>query len=102
MPGLFTTRLREGSWNCWKCGCGPIKGLIENSDRLIEKVCCTAQGNENLLESLLPSSFLIEGLKPAMMFIHDRLLRFQHETIDSGHRCLLFARLRQQGNRARI
>jgi hypothetical protein len=27
-------------------------------------------------------------LKTAMMFIHDRLLRIQHETIDGCHRCL--------------
>ena len=65
-----------------------IQGFLEDSERLIEEICCTAQGDVNLLESFLPSSFLMEGLKTAMMFIHDRLLRIQHETIDSGHRCL--------------
>ena len=65
-----------------------FKSFIKDSERLIEEVCCTAQGDMNLLESLLPSPFLVEGLKTAMMFIHDRLLRIQHETIDSGHRCL--------------
>jgi hypothetical protein len=40
------------------------------------------------LECLLPSPFLLENLKTAMMFIHDRLLRIQHETIDGGHKCL--------------
>jgi hypothetical protein len=40
------------------------------------------------LESFLPSPFLMEGLKTAMMFIHDRLLRIQHETIGGCHRCL--------------
>ena len=64
------------------------QGFLEDSERLIEEICCTAQGNVNLLESFLPSSFLMEGLKTSMMFIHDRLLRIQHETIDSGHRCL--------------
>ena len=39
----------------------------------------------NLLESLLPSPFLVEGLKTAMMLIHDRLLCIQHETIDGCH-----------------
>lgn len=81
------------------CGCGrgsgtvggvvvAIQGFLEDSERLIEEICCTAQGDVNLLERFLPSSFLMEGLKTAMMFIHDRLLRIQHETIDSGHRCL--------------
>jgi len=44
----------------------------------------------DLLESLLPSPFLVESLKPAMMRIHDRLLRIQHETIDGCHSCLPF------------
>ena len=52
-----------------------IQGFLKDSERLIEEICCTAQGDVNLLESLLPSSFLMEGLKTAMMFIHDRLLR---------------------------
>jgi hypothetical protein len=65
-----------------------LKGFVEDSERLIEEVCCTAQGDVNLLESLLPFPFLVEGLKAAMMFIHDRLLRIQHETIDGCHRCL--------------
>jgi hypothetical protein len=67
-----------------------LKGFVEDSERLIEEVCCTAQGDVNLLESLLPFPFLVEGLKTAMMVIHDRLLRIQHETIDGCHRCLPF------------
>jgi hypothetical protein len=66
-----------------------IQGFLKDSERLIEEICCTAHGDVNLLESFLPSSFLMEGLKTAMMFIHDRLLRIQHETVDSGHRYLL-------------
>jgi hypothetical protein len=42
------------------------------------------------LERFLPSPFLVEGLKTAMMFIHDRLLCIHHETIDGCHRCLPF------------
>lgn len=67
-----------------------LNGFVENSERLIEEVCCTGQGDVNLLESLLPSPFLVEGLKTAMMFIHDRLLCIQHETIDGCHRSLPF------------
>ena len=67
-----------------------IQGFFEDSERLIEEICGTVQGDVNLLESFFPSSFLMEGLKTAMMFIHDRLLRIQHETIDSGHRYLPF------------
>lgn len=66
------------------------KGFVEDSERLIQKVRCTVQGNVNLLESLFPSPFLMEGLKTAMMFFHDRLLRIQHETIDICHKCLPF------------
>jgi hypothetical protein len=55
-----------------------LKGFCEDSERLIEKVCCTAQCDGNLLESLLPSLFLAEGLKTAKMFIHDRLFRIEH------------------------
>ena len=29
--------------------------------------------------------FLLQGLKTAVMFLHDRLLRIEHETIDSCH-----------------
>jgi hypothetical protein len=65
-----------------------LKGFIEDSERLIKEVCCTAEGDVNLLESLLPFPFLVEDLKSAMMFIHDRLLRIQHETIDGCHRFL--------------
>jgi hypothetical protein len=65
-----------------------IQGFIKDSERLIEEICCTTHGDVNLLESLLPSPFLMEGLKTATMFIHDRLLRIQHETIEGGHRCL--------------
>ena len=67
-----------------------LKGFVEDSERLIEEVCCTAQGNVNLLESLFPSPLLVESLKTSMMIIQDRLLRIQHETIDWGHRCLPF------------
>jgi hypothetical protein len=67
-----------------------VKGFIEDSERLIEEVCCTAHDDVNLLERLLPSPFLVEGLKTAMMFIHDRLFRFEHETIDGCHRRLPF------------
>jgi len=67
-----------------------LKGFVEDSERFIEEVCCAAQGDVNLLERLLPSLFLLVGLKTAMMFFHDRLLRIQHETIDSCHRCLPF------------
>ena len=65
-----------------------FKGFVKDSERLIEEVCCTDQGHMNLLESLLPSPFLVESLKSAMMFIQDRLFRIEHETIDSGHGCL--------------
>jgi hypothetical protein len=65
-----------------------LKRFVEDSERLIEQVCCAAQGNVNLSESLLPSLFLVEDLKSSMMFIHDRLLRIQHETIDGCHMCL--------------
>ena len=41
----------------------------------------------NLLECLLPKPFLLIDLKTAMMFFHDRLLRVQHQAIDSCHRC---------------
>jgi len=67
-----------------------LKGVVEDSKRLIEEVCCTAQGDVNLLESLLPSPFLMEGLKTVMMFIHDRLFCIEHETINGCHRCLPF------------
>jgi hypothetical protein len=79
-----------------------LKGFVEDSERLIEEVCCTAEGDVNLLESLLPSPFLLEGLKTAMMLIHDRLLRIQHETIDGCHRGLPFVRSRQDDNRPYI
>ncbi len=65
-----------------------LKSFVKDSERLTEEVCCTAQGDVNLSESLFPSPFLVEGFKTAMLFIHDRLLRIQHETIDGGHRCL--------------
>lgn len=72
---LFTTRLREGSWNDRECAGRSIKGFIENPERFIEEICCTAQSDMNLFESFLPSSLLVEGLETAMLFIHDRLLR---------------------------
>ena len=65
-----------------------VKGFVKDSEGFIEEVCCAAHGQMNLLECLLPSSFLVEGLKTAMMFIQDRLFRIEHETIDSGHGCL--------------
>jgi hypothetical protein len=76
MPGLLTRWLREGKRNHRRCGSGPITGFIEDSERLIEEVCRAAQRDVDFLESLHPSSFLIEGLKTAMMVVHDRLLRF--------------------------
>ena len=85
---LLIMWLWEGKWNRLRCRCGFIKSLIEDSKRLIEKVCCTAQRDMNLLERLLPSPLLVEGLKTAMMFVHDRLLRIHHETINGCHRCL--------------
>lgn len=90
MSGLLIARVREGKWNCRRCGRGVFTGFIEDSERLIEEVCCTAQRDVNLLESLLPSPFLIEGLKTTMLFVHDRVLRIQHETIDGCHRDLPF------------
>ncbi|MGH7146901.1 MAG: hypothetical protein ACREIJ_03245 [Nitrospiraceae bacterium] len=66
------------------------KSFVEDSEQLIEEVCCTAQSDVNLLESLFPSPFLVEGLKTSMMIIQDRLLRIQHKTIDWGHGCLPF------------
>ena len=65
-----------------------LQKFVENSKRLIEQICCTAQSDLNLLERLLPAPFLLEGLKAAMMFLHDRLFCVQHQTIDSCHRCL--------------
>ena len=67
-----------------------FKGFVKDSEGFIEEVCRTAHGYMNLLESLLPSPFLVEGLKTAMMFIHDRLFRIQHETVDGCHRDLPF------------
>lgn len=67
-----------------------LKRFVEDSERLIEKVCCTTQRDVDLLECLLPSSFLMKALKTAMVFIHDRLLRIQHKTINGCHRCLPF------------
>ncbi len=90
MLRLLIMWLREGKWNRQRCGCGYIKSFIEDSKRLIEKVHCTAQRDVNLLERFLPSSLLVEGLKTAMMFIHDRLLCIHHETIDGCHICLPF------------
>jgi hypothetical protein len=36
----------------------------------------------NLVDCLFPAAFLVEGLKTALMFIKDRLFRFEHETVD--------------------
>jgi hypothetical protein len=38
-----------------------FKNFVKDSERFIEEVCCTAQGDGNLLESLFPSAFLLEG-----------------------------------------
>ena len=67
-----------------------LKRLVEDSERLIEEVRCTAQGDMNLLEGFFPSPFLVEALKTVMMFFHNRLLRIQHETIDDCHSGLPF------------
>ncbi len=34
------------------------------------------------MDRFFPSAFLVEGLKTAMMFLQDRLFRFEHETVD--------------------
>ena len=65
-----------------------LKGFVKDSERFIEKVSCTAQSHMNLLERFFQSSLLVERLEAPMMFIHDRLLRIKHETIDGGHGCL--------------
>ena len=65
-----------------------FKGFVKDSEGFIEEVCCATHGHMNLFERLFPSSFLVEGLKTAMMLIQDRLFRIEHETIDSGHGCL--------------
>ncbi len=62
-----------------------IEGFLKHSDRFMKEVCCTGERDVNLLERLFPSSFLVEGLKTAVMLIQDRLLRLQHQTIDRGH-----------------
>jgi len=67
-----------------------FNGFVKDSERFIEEVSCTVPGDMNLLDHLLPSSFLLESLETAMLFIQDRLLRLQHETIDGGHRYLVF------------
>jgi len=99
MPGLLTTWLWEGKWNRRTCVRRFFTGFIEDSERLIQEVCCTAERDVNLLERLLPATFLMEGLKTEMLFVHDRLLRIQHETIDGCHRGLHFVRSRQNSNR---
>jgi hypothetical protein len=75
MPGLLARWLRKWNGKHRRCGCGPLTGFIEDSERLIEEVSRAAQRDVDFLERLLPSSFLIEGLKTSMMFVHDRLLR---------------------------
>lgn len=64
--------------------------FVEDSERFIEEICRTAECDVNLLERLFPTPFLLKGLKTAMMFFQDRLLRIQHQAIDSCHRCLPF------------
>jgi len=87
---LFTSWLWEGESGTVGGVVVAIKVFLKDSERLIEQVCSTAQGDVNLLESLLPSPFLVESLKTAMMFIHDRLLRIKHKTIEGCHRGLPF------------
>jgi len=65
-----------------------FKRFVEDSERLIEEVSCTTQGNVNFLECLFPTPILAESLKTAMVFLHDRVFCIQHETIDRGHRRL--------------
>ena len=62
-----------------------IKCFVEGSERLIEQVCRTEQSEMHLLKGLLPSPFLLQRLKTTVMFLHDRLLRIEHETVDSCH-----------------
>lgn len=42
----------------------------------------------NLLKRLLPAPFLLEDVKSAKMFFHDRLFRIQHQAVNSCHKCL--------------
>ena len=62
-----------------------FKGFVKDSEGFIEEVCCATHGHMNLFERLFPSSFLVEGLKTAMMLVQDRLFCIKHETIDSSH-----------------
>ena len=99
MPSLLTAWLWEGKWNRRTCGRRVVTGFVEDSERLIQEVCGTAERDVNLLERLLPATFLMEGLKTAMLFVHDRVLRIQHEMIDGCHSGLHFVRWRQKRNR---
>ena len=65
-----------------------LKSFVKDSKGLIEEICGTVQRHVDLFEGFLPSLFLVEDSKTSMMFIHDRLLRIQHETIDGCHKCL--------------
>jgi hypothetical protein len=49
----------------------------KDSKRLIEEIGCTTQGDVNLLKGLIPSPFLMEGLKAPVMFFQDRLFRIE-------------------------
>lgn len=62
-----------------------FKSFVKDLEGLIEEVCCTTQDDMNLLESLHPSPFLVEGLKTPMMLFHDGLLRVEHKTIGGCH-----------------
>jgi hypothetical protein len=65
-----------------------LKSFVKDSEGLIEEICCTVERHVDLFEGFLPSLFLMEDSKTSMMFIHDRLLRIQHETIDRCHKSL--------------
>jgi len=67
-----------------------LKSFVKNCKRLVEEVCCTAQYDGNFLECLPPSLLLEEILKTTVMFLHDRLLRVNHQTIDGCHSGPLF------------
>jgi hypothetical protein len=67
-----------------------LKSFVKDSEGLIEEICCTVERHVDLFEGFLPPLFLMEDPKTSMMFIHDRLLRIKHETIDCCHKSLPF------------